>query len=172
MEQNETVLANWDVDGTHVVFVAAIVTFVNFFLFAFSFTVIFILSKSTDIVLLLIPPILGIVFFASIPEFFKSLKSSPESSKIFVTSLGVYKGKGENRENYKFIPWGQMSGYDMRYLASLSPIGKLYIRPTQFFLKSKYEEDSFIVDAFGEDVDVLRAYLKENNVPFGFLKNS
>ena len=112
------------------------------------------------------------LFLAALPELFKSLRSTPENSEVYLTDKGVYRRNLASKDDYKFIPWGQMSGYDMRYLSSTTLLGKLFIRPTQFILKSKYEEDNFVIDAFGENVDTLRAYLKENSVPFGFLKSS
>ena|SRR3989304_9034018 len=171
MEDKETIFAKWEVDRDKVLFVAFIATFVLIFLFAFSFWAIYIYSKSTNIVFLVIPVILFLLSLAAIPELFKSLKAAPQNSEVYVTDKGVYRREPQNKE-YKFIPWGQMNGYDMHYLSSTSPLGRIFIRPTQFVLKSKYEEDNFVVEAFGENVDVLRAYLKENNVPFGFLRNS
>lgn len=171
MENNETVLAKWEVSRDHVLFVAIIVTFISFSLFAFSFWAIYIFSKSTNLIFLVIPIILLLLFLAALPELFKSLRSAPQNAEVYITDKGVYCRKSQ-KENHQFIPWGQMSSYDIRYLASSSPLGKLFVRPTQFILKSQYEEDSFVVDAFGEDVDTLRAYLKENNIPFGFIKNS
>lgn len=172
MENNETVFAKWEISGSQVLFIAILITTTLFLLFAFSFWAVYIFSKSTNVVSLVIPIILLLLFLAALPELFKSLKSVPKDSEVYVTEKGVYRREQEKGDQHQFIPWEQMSGYDMRYLASSSPLGKIFVRPTQFFLKSKYEEDNFVVDAFGEDVDVLRAYLKENNVPFGFLKNS
>lgn len=171
METGETTLAKWEVSKDQVIFVALLISFIIFFFFIFSFWSIYIVSRSTNIVFLVIPILLFFMLVAALPELFKSLKSAPENAEIFLTDKGIYR-KGVGQEEVKFIPWEQLSGYDMSYLASTSPLGRLFIRPTKFFLKSKYEEDNFVVDAFGENVDVLRAYLKENNVPFGFLKNS
>lgn len=171
MDTGETTYAKWEVDKGQVVFVAVLVTVVLFFIFVFSAWSIYIVSKSTNILFLIVPVIFLLLFLSSLPELFKSLQSAPEAGEISVTSLGVYRKISGNQEQ-QFIPWGQMVGYDLRYLSSTTPVGKLFPRPTQFILKSKYEEDNFLVDAFGEDTDTLRAYLKENNVPFGFLKNS
>ena len=171
MEDNETVLAKWEVSRDHVLFVAIIVTFVLFFLFAFSFWAIYLFSKSTSIVFLVLPILLFLLFLAALPELFRSLRTAPQDAEIYITDKGVYRRQSQ-KEEYQVISWGQMSSYDMRYLATSSPLGKLFIRPTQFILKSKYEVDNFVVDAFGENVDILRSYLQDNNVPFGFLKNS
>jgi len=38
--------------------------------------------------------------------------------------------------------------------------------------ESEVKLANWSVDAFGDDIDILRAYLKEHNVPFGFLKNN
>src|SRR3989344_639194 len=165
MENNETVYERWKVEKDQVIFVAILITAVLFFLFAFSFWGIYIVSKSTNLVFLVIPIILGLLFLAALPELFKSLRSTPENSEVYLTDKGVYRRNLASKDDYKFIPWGQMSGYDMRYLSSTTLLGKLFIRPTQFILKSKYEEDNFVIDAFGENVDTLRAYLKENSVP-------
>ncbi len=171
MENNETVLAKWEVSRDHVLFVAIIVTITLFCFFAFSFWAVYIFSKSTSIVFLIIPIILLLLFLAALPELFKSFGSAPENAEIYITDKGVYRRRSQ-KEEYQFISWAQMSSYDMCYLASTSPLGKLFPRSTQFILKSKYEEDNFVVDAFGEDVDILRTHLKENNVPFGFMKTS
>jgi hypothetical protein len=45
------------------------------------------------------------------------------------------------------------------------------------FVSNKSDESevklaSWSVDAFEDDIDILRAYLKEHNIPFGFLKNN
>ncbi len=170
METGETVIAKWEIDKSQIVFLASVVTFVLFFLAAASFTIIFLLEQSTNIVLLIIPILLLLVFFGSLPEFFKSLGAVGSSSEVYLTNQGIYKKNPASEKDYKFIPWTQMSGYDVRYLGSKSLLGKAYPRPNQFFIKSKYEEDNFAVEAFSENTDVLRAYFQENNVPFGFAK--
>ena len=111
-----------------------------------------------------------LVFIASLPEFFKSLGAVSHSNEVYLTDKGIYRRDLGGKADYRFVPWSQMSGYDVRYLASKSLLGKLYPRPNQFFVKSKYEEDNFTIEAFGEDTDILRAYFQENNVPFGFVK--
>ncbi len=171
MENSETVYARWEVKKDQVLFVAILITIVLFLLFFLSAWVIYFVSQSTNIILLIVPIVLFLFFLGALPELAKSLKSVPEESEVYLTNRGVYR-KTLGKEEHKFIPWGQMDGYDMSYLGSTSPLGKLFTRPTKFFLKSKYEEDNFVIEAFGEDVDIFRAYLKENNVPFGFLKNS
>lgn len=172
MDANETVYARWIVGRDQVIFIAAASVLVIFSLFAFSLWSIYFVSRSTNLIFLVIPILLLFLLLASVPEFFKSLRSVPENSEVYLTDKGVYRRKLRNKEDYKFIPWEQMSGYDMCYLSSNTLLGKFFVRPTQFFLKSKYEEDNFAIEAFGEDVEVLRAYLKENNVPFGFLKKA
>lgn len=171
MDTQETILAKWNVSKDQVIFPAVLVSLIIFFLFGLTSWGIYFVSQSTNVLILIIPIILFFILLAALPEFFKSLKSAPENSEVYLTDKGVYR-RDDSQKDQKFIPWEQMSSYDMSYLGSTTPLGKLFIRPTKFFLKSKYEEDNFIVETFGENVDILRAYLKENNVPFGFLKNS
>jgi hypothetical protein len=167
---SEKVFAQWTLGRDQIIFPALLTTAVAFFLFVFTLWAFYIVSSSTNIVLLLVPILLGFLFLATLPELFKSLRNLPEEARVYITDQGVYSGKGERRENYKFIPWGQMNSYDVHYLGSSGFLGRFFVRQTQIILKSKYEEDNFLVEAIGEDVDILRAYLKENNVPFGFVK--
>lgn len=171
MDNAETTYARWQIGKEQVLFVAILITGAVFFLFLFSLWAIYFVSQSTNILLLSIPILFLFLLVAVLTELFKSLRSIPENSEIYITDKGIYK-RFPGKEEHKFIPWGQMNGYDLRYLVSTSALGRLFVRPTQFFLKSQYEEDNFVVEAIGENVEVLRAYLKENNVPFGFLKNS
>lgn len=168
MENSETTLARWEVRADQVIFNACLVLGLFFFLFAFSLFSIYLISQSTNILVLLLPILLFFIFLSVLPEFFKSVRSAPVNMDVHLTDKGVYR-KLTQEEQYRFIPWGQMNAYDMHYVNSTSILGKLFLRPTEFILKSKYEEDNFSVSAFGEDVDTLRAYLRENNVPFGFL---
>lgn len=166
----ETVFSKWEISKDQIRFFAFLVFVIISFLFVFSFFEIIIFQKSTDIVLLVIPIILFLVFLAAVPEFIKSLTTVKSSYLVFLTEKGIYKKISKN-EN-QFISWEQMTSYDLAYFHSNTPIGKLFPRPTRFFIKSKYSEDSFAVDSLGENSDVLRAYLKEKSVPFGFIKSS
>ncbi len=167
----EKQLATWSVSKNQSSLLASIIFFPILVFFIVSFLWIFIAIKSTNIASLVIPIVLLLLVIATLPEFLKSLKAINESSEVSITERGVYKRNPEKKAEPKFIAWDLMTGYDMKYLQSSGTLGKLFSRPTKFFIKSKYPDDSFWLDAFGEDVDILRAYLKENNVPFGFLNN-
>lgn len=169
---DETTLSSWTIARSKSILPATLIFSFVLTLFLISFTWIFIINKSTSIVPLAIPIILLLLVISTLPEFFKSLRAISESYAIYLTERGIYKGDPKNKDDFHFIAWDLMSGYDMKYLQSSGLLGKIFVRPTKFFIKSKYTDDSFWLDAFGDDVDILRAYLKEHNVPFGFLKNS
>lgn len=164
---NETVYASWQVTKESSLFPAVLVFGGLILLFLSSFFIIFILQKSTQILLLVIPIILFLLLLAAIPELLKSLRVVSSSYFAYITEKGIYKRSGE--KNYQFIPWGQMTGFDVTYFHSNTPLGKLFPRPIRFLIKSQYSEDSFAIDAFGVEVDTVQAYLKENNVAFGFV---
>lgn len=168
--QEEKSLASWSVDSIQTVLPASFVFFAVLILFITSFVFVFVIFKNTDLLSLVLPIMLFLMVISTLPEFIKSLKSISESSEVYITERGVYKRNSQKQEEYKFVAWDLMTGYDMKYLQSNSFLGKIFVRPTKFFIKSKYPDDSFWLDAFGDDVDILRAYLKEHNVPFGFLK--
>ncbi len=167
----ETTLSSWTINKSQSSLPATIIFSFLLILFLISFAWIFIINKSTDIVSLVIPIILFLIVLATLPEFFKSLKAIGESYEVYLTERGIYKRTPEKKEEPHFIAWDLMSGYDMKYLQSPGLLGKIFIRPTKFFIKSKYSDDSFWLDTFGDDVDILRAYLKEHNVPFGFVQS-
>lgn len=169
--QTERTLESWSVDSSHSVLPAAFIFFLVLIIFVLSFIFIFIIFKSTDIIALVVPILLFVLLIGITPEFIKSLRAITESAEIYITERGVYKRKPGNKEDFKFIAWDLMSGYDMKYLESVGFLGKFFPRPTKFFIKSKYTDDSFWLDAFGDSVDILCAYLKEHNVPFGFVQS-
>ena len=169
---DEPTLSRWTITRSKSILPATFIFSFVLTLFLISFTWIFIINKSTSIVPLAIPIILLLLVISTLPEFFKSLKAISESYEVSLTERGVYKHNSGKKEEQKFIALDLMTSYDMKYLQSPGLFGKIFVRPTKFFIKSKYTDDSLWLDTFGDDVDILRAYLKEHNVPFGFLKNS
>lgn len=170
-DQSERTLESWTIDGSNTVLPAGFIFFLILILFISSFVFIFIIAKSTTIVALIIPIVLFLLVMVTLPEFIKSLKAISEPAEIYISERGVYKRNPEKEKEFKLIAWDLMTGYDMKYLESAGILGKIFPRPTKFFIKSKYSDDSFWLDAFGDHVDVLRAYLKEHNVPFGFVQS-
>lgn len=162
-------LETWSVSNSQTIWPAIIAFSLIAVLFVASFIYFFIFLKSTEIWQLVIPIVLFLLTLVVLPELIKSLKAVDESADVSITERGVYKRLGPSEGDIKFVAWDLMVGYDMRYLNSSGLIGKLFPRPTKFHIKSKYEDDSFWVDAFGEHIDVLQAYLKEHNVAFGYL---
>ncbi len=172
MENNETVFAKWSIDKTQTMFFASAITATFLVLFLASFYFIFLWQRSTNLILLVVPIIFFLLLVAALPEFFKSIGAPIINSEVQVTDKGIYRKDLGSKDDYKFVAWSQMSGYDVSYLASKSLLGQLFPRPNQFFIKSKFEDDNFSVSAYSEETDILRAYFQENNVPFGFVKSS
>lgn len=177
-DSGEIQLANWSIAKSQSSSPAIIIFLSITTVFVISFLYIFVISKSTNLFSIIIPILLFLALISALSELIKSLKAITESSDVYITERGVYKRNSENKDpsatgqgDYKFIAWDLITGYDMKYLQTQGFIGKLFPRPTKFHITSKYADDSFWLDVFGEDVDILRAYLKEHNVPFGYLKN-
>lgn len=166
----ETKLANWTVDKSQTIFPATIVFVTILLIFCLSLLFVFVINQSVTLFSLIIPIVLFLVLVSVVPEFFKSLGAVKEATEITITERGLYRQNLEKKDQQQFIAWDHLTGYDMSYQHSATPLGKLFPRPTKFYLKSKFETDNFWIDAFGDDIDILRAYLKEHNVPFGFLK--
>lgn len=169
--EEETPLAKWEINKGSANFFAFVVLLVAFAAVLVSFFAIYIVSRSTNIIFLVIPIILGAVFLGLLPEFFKSLNSYSQNAEVYITQRGVYLRPLPTSNKFNFLAWEQITQYDETPFISVSFLGLLFPKPTRFSLQGKYEEDSFSVEALGEDSDVLRAYLKEHEVPFGFVKN-
>ncbi len=165
---NETVYAEWEVSPSSLRFTAAIIFAILTFLFLFSFLTILIFQKSTNLFLLAAPIILFFVWVGSLPDLLKSWGVVKGNYQVYITERGIYKRTSD--KDYQFISWEQIVGYDLSYVKPSTPLGKFFSWPTRFVIKSKFSEDSFDIQVFGEDVDVTRAYLKEKNIPFGFIQ--
>lgn len=167
---SETIYSQWTVDKNQNRFWVILVTFIVATVFLLSFFLLYIVSKTSEIILAVIPIIAFFLLFGIIPEAIRSWGAVEEEGQVYVTEKGVYLRELNDQSKYKFVSWENISQYDLKYFNSVSFLGKVFPKPTRFFLKGKYEEDSFALDAFGEDTDVLRAYLKEKNVSFGFVR--
>lgn len=168
---DETALANWEINKSTATLWASIVTLIFFGAAFFSFFAVYLVSKSTNFVLLIIPAIFVGIFLATLPEFFKTLKAYSQNAMVYITERGVYLRPLPQGDKYNFLAWELMVQYDEIPFISKSFLGFLFPKPTRFVLRGQYEEDTFAVEAVGDDADILRAYLKEHQVKFGFLKN-
>ncbi len=167
---SEIIYAQWTVDKSQHRFWVILVTFIVAAVFFLSFFLIYIVSKTNEVTLAVIPIIAFFLLVGIIPEAIKSWGAVEEEGQVYVTEKGVYLRELNDPNKYKAVSWENISQYDLKYFNSVSFLGKVFPKPTRFFLKGKYEEDSFALEAFGEDTDVLRAYLKEKNVSFGFVR--
>lgn len=170
LPMSETVYAQWTIDKSqHRFWIGLVITTAATF-FLLSFFLLYIVTQTTELLLAFIPILSLLLLLGLFPEAVKSWGAVEKSGQVYVTEKGLYLRNLSKPEDYKFVSWENIAQYDLKYFNSVSPLGKIFSRPTKFFLKGKYEEDSFTFDAFGEDVDVVRAYLKEKNVNFGFIK--
>jgi len=167
---DETVYTRWTIDKSQHRFWIVLVITIASSLFFLSFFLLYIVSQTKEILLALIPILSLLLLLGLFPEAIRSWGSVEESGQVYVTEKGIYLRNLSKPDNYKFVSWENITQYDLKYFASASPLGKIFPKPTRFFLKGKYEEDSFAFAAFEEDIDVVRAYLKEKNVNFGFIK--
>lgn len=163
---NETVFESWVVNSSEKKLVATFIFGAIVVSFLFSFYIIFLITRSTNIILLVVPIILFLLTISSLPEYLKSLSSNQLNAQISLTETGisVKESGGEVK-----LTWEQIASYDMKYFNSTSPLGSLFPKPTSFIFKMR-DDSSYRVDSFGETVDVVRAYLKEKNIPFGFVQ--
>jgi hypothetical protein len=167
---SETIYAQWTIDKTQNRFWIVLVTAVAAASFLLSFFFLYIISETTEVLLVTIPIVLFILLIAILPESVKAWGAIGQSGQVYVSEKGIYFRELNDPNKYKFIAWENIATYDLKYFNSVSALGKIFPKPTKFFLKGRYEEDSFSFDAFGENVDVARAYLKEKNVSFGFVQ--
>ncbi len=167
---SETVYASWTIDKTQHRFWIALVTTIVAALFLTSLWLVYVLTKTDNIFLAVVPILLFLALLALLPEALIAWGSLSQSGQVYLTERGAYLRFSNNANDYKFIAWENTSQYDSKSFNSVSFIGKIFPKPTRFFLKGRYEEDSLAIEAFGDDSDTLRAYLKEKNVLFGFAK--
>jgi len=168
---NETVFAQWIVDKTQYRFLigfAVTVAVVSFLLISVFF---YFVIQTKNIIFATVPGILFLLVFGFCAEAFLAWSCVDESGKIYITDKGIYLCSLADPNQFKFVRWEDISSYDLKYFLSKTFLGKFFPKPTKFFLKGHYETDSFSFLAFGENVDISRAYLKEKNVPFGFIRS-
>ena len=169
MEQ--TTLASWVNNKSHQRTLATIFFSIFLATFLVSFVFIYIILKSTNPFTITIPLILFLPVLPALREVWSSLTLFKESTQVYLTDTGVYARDLEKPNEYKFLAWELIRQYDIIHIGSAPVVGVLIPKPTRFLLRGKHEEDSFVIDAYGDNADILEAYLKEHEIPFGFMKD-
>jgi hypothetical protein len=148
--------------------VAYIVEVVLIFILSFTFFFsIFIVLRSTNIILLVVSILIVIFSFSQLPAFFASRSAFGPDQAVKLTSLGIHFTDLTKNEGNKFLAWEKIKQYDIHLAVNKGVGGVLFPKPSRIELKTGYEEDTLVVDAF-EEASTLIALLKEHNIPFGF----
>ena len=162
----ETVLASWKIDKSNHQMLASIIFFIPAAIFIVAFLAIYVILRSTNIILLAIPVILFLPLVPTFRELSRSLALYKENLWIYVTDRGVYIRHLDQGDKHDFLAWEAIKQYDVTSPPSLT----LIPQPAVFRLVGAYEDESLTIYAFDYDVDILKNYLKDHNVPFGFMR--
>jgi hypothetical protein len=163
-------LANWSIDKSAHRFWGFLLFVVPFSIFLASFIVIYIVDRSTNIIAVIIPILLFFPLIPTFKEFLNVLGAYKENSIVYITTEGIYVRYIDKEDKYEYLTWDAMKQYDILSGAPKKGLGRLIPKPTRFHLKGSHEDESIIVEAMGPNIDVLRHYLKERGVPFGYMK--
>jgi len=162
----ETTLASWKIDKNSHRMLASLIFFIPAAIFIVAFLTIYVILRSTNIILLVIPVILFLPLVPTFRELSRSFALYKENLWIYVTDRGVYIRHVDQGDKHDFLAWEAIKQYDVTSSPSLT----LIPQPAIFRLVGAYEDESLTIYAFDYDADILKNYLKEHNVPFGFMR--
>lgn len=163
-------LASWSIDKNTYRFWGFLLFIIPFALFVASFIAVYIVGRSIHIVAVVIPVLLFFPLLPTFKEFLNVRNAYKESTIMYITAEGVYVRHPEKGDKFDYLAWEVMKEYDILASPPKKGISALIPKPTRFLLKGAHEDESIIVEAIGSDDAVLRHYLKERGVTFGFVK--
>lgn len=162
----ETTLASWKIDkGSHRM-LASIIFLIPLAIFLVAFLTVYVILRSTNIILVVLPIILFLPLIPTFWELSRSFELYKENLGVYITDRGVYVRHLDQGDKYDFLAWEAIKQYDVTSPPSLT----LVPQPAIFRLVGAYEDESLTVYAFGYDADILKNYLKEHNISFGFMR--
>lgn len=170
-QATDNTLAKWTIDKSGHLMIASLIFIVPLAIFLVSFVYVYIILKSTNIVLLVVPVLL---FFPTIPafiEFWQDLQIFKNKMEVYLTEKGVYVRHLDKGDEHDFIAWYDIKQYDVTTFPSSSIFGSFIRKPSRFTLRGSAKGDGIIVDAIGNDELILRDQLKTHNISFGFMND-
>lgn len=167
----ENILTKWIINKTAHLMLASIVFFIPLAIFIASFVGIFVLLRSTNLALLIVPLLLFLPIIPATKEFWDIYKIYQESTQVYVTDTGIYVRYLDRKDKYDFISWYSIKQYDIVDFPKHSLLQKMITVPTRFVFQNGDGGETMSVDAIDSDAEVLRNYLHERNIPFGFKTN-
>jgi hypothetical protein len=166
--QGENILGSWKIDRTPPKMNITLVFLGFLALFVLSFFYIYLLERSTNVLLLAVPLLLFLPLIPTFREFLAVNQIFKEDLEYFVTETGIYVVYRE-RNASKYLPWGDIKQYDSVPLPSGGGFfDSIVPKPRRLIVRSEIQENSFVVDVFDDDAAQLIDLFKTNNIPFGF----
>ncbi len=163
-------LASWSIDKDTYRFWGFLLFIVPFAIFVASFIAVYIVGRSINIIAVVVPVLLFFPLIPTFKEFLNVRNAYKESTIVYITAEGIYVRHPEKGDKLDYLAWEAMKEYDVLSSSPKKGIAALIPKPTKFLLKSAHEDESIVVEAVGHDDAVLRHYLKERGVTFGFMK--
>jgi hypothetical protein len=165
--ENETVIGEWKIDKAKPRMNALLLFFVPLAIAAGTFIYVFLIERSTNILLVILPILLFLPVIAAFKQLLKVSQIFKEDKEYYVTENGIYlvhKGKNEP----EFLAWALMKRYDRANIGgSMSLLDILIPKPIRLILKGETEAETIVVDGYEEDILELEAILRQRQIPFG-----
>jgi len=170
MDQNETKLASWNIDKDSGRILAFLIFFILLLIFIASFCIIYLIQQSTTIIFLIIPVLLFLPLIPTFKELMASSQVFKEDMEVNITERGIYVIHSDT-DKEDFLAWEQMKQYDILSLPSLNIVNLFVPKPSRFCLHGSYEDEYLELDANGQNSDLLKSYLKDHSILFGYVRS-